>query len=536
MGHLSKSSKEDRLVMEELERKRKKLQEKELKKNNKSKDKKSNVHDKESKSTEKNIRAKDKAKEKQAEKEKKKQNNEIMKTTILFAVVFFAMVGYYAYIVTFDSERIVNNSYNSRLEGYAEINVRGSIYTSGGKVIAETKTDEAGKETRVYPYDELFAHIVGMNSHGKTGIEKAYDYYLLTTNINPIQRMLNEFRGEKNIGNDVVTTLNLNLQRAAYDSLGKYDGAAIVLDNDTGKILAMVSKPDYNPNKLEELWDEVEDEESEESFLLNRATQGLYTPGSVFKIFTALEYMRQNRDYEDFLYECSGSDVFANYEINCYDKTKHREEDLTEAFANSCNGAFATMATELNQDKFYANMNSLLFNAKLPISLEYSKSSFDISGESSTFDITQISIGQGKTLMTPIHMAMIVQAIANDGKMMVPYVVSEIDGSNGAVIEKYEPQEYGQVMTKKEAASLQELMSAVTEYGTGKILAKAKYKSAGKTGTAQIDSKDNVNSWFAGYAKKGKKNITVCVVIENVPDRSIKAVECAKEIFDTYFK
>lgn len=529
---MSKSSKEDRLVMEELERKRKRLQEKELKKNSKLKKKNNSIYDNDYNNVENYI----KAQGNQAGKENKKNNNEIMKTTILFAVIFFSMVGYYAYMVTFNSESIVNNSYNSRLEGYAEINVRGNIYTSSGKVIAETKIDEAGQESRIYPYDELFAHVVGMNSHGKTGIEKAYNYYMLTTNINPIQRMFNEFRGKKNIGNDVVTTLNLNLQKAAYESLGKYHGAAIVLDSNTGKILSMVSKPDYNPNKLEELWSEVEDEKGEESFLLNRATQGLYTPGSVFKIFTTLEYMRQDMDYKNFLYECSGSDTFANYKINCYNKTRHGEESLTEAFANSCNGAFATIATKLNQDKFYNNMNSLLFNAKLPISLEYSKSSFDISDKSSIFDITQTSIGQGKTLMTPIHMAMIVQAIANNGKMLVPYVVSEIDGSNGAIVEKYEPQEYGQIMTKKEAMNLQEFMNAVTEYGTGKILAKSKYQSAGKTGTAQIDSNNNINSWFVGYAKKGKKNITVCVVIENVPDGSIKAVECAKEIFDSYFE
>lgn len=154
--------------------------------------------------------------------------------------------------------------------------------------------------------------------------------------------------------------------------------------------------------------------------------------------------------------------------------------------------------------------------------------------DSSTFDVTQTAIGQGTTLVTPIHMAMIVQAIANDGAMMKPYVVSAIEGFNGDVLQTYEPESYKNVMTNKEAKALKTLMSAVTEYGTGRIMANADYKSGGKTGTAQIDSNNNVNSWFAGYAKKGKKNISVCVVIENVPDGSIKAVECAKEIFDAY--
>lgn len=513
---MSKNS-EDRLVMEELERKKRKLREKELKKSNKT------------------AYKEEKKKVKQAKKERKKINNEIMKSTIFFAVIFFAMVGYYAYIVTTQTEKIVNNSYNKRLKTYAETIVRGNIYTSDGEAIATTETDKKGEETRVYPYDELFAHVVGMNTHGKTGIEKLCDYYLLTTNTNPIYKVIKEFKEEKSLGNDVVTTLDLDLQQAAYDSLGKNDGAAVVLDNDTGKILAMVSKPDYNPNELEDMWDEIESEGNEDSFLLNRATQGLYTPGSVFKIFTALEYMRENEDYSEFSYSCKGSEIFANYKINCYDRTVHGREDLTKAFANSCNGAFATIGTTLDMNKFSENMNNLLFNQKLPIAIEYSKSSFSLNSDASTFDITQTSIGQGTTLVTPIHMAMIVQAIVSDGKMMSPYVVSEIDGYNGAKLKSYEPVEYGTVMTKKEASVLREMMEAVTDYGTGKILSNSDYLSGGKTGTAQIDSKDNVNSWFAGYGKKGKKNISVCVVIENVPDGSIKAVECAKKIFDEYF-
>lgn len=554
MRNLSRISSEDRLVMEELERKNKKQRKKDGKKTNRNsqvQQKKSeiksdkrvdrNVENKSEKRVDRKVdnkydRKVDKKSEKQARKEKKKQNNEIMRATVFFAVIFFAMVGYYGYFVTFESEKIVNNSYNSRLKTYSETIVRGNIYTGDGETIAYTETDENGKETRVYPYDKMFAHVVGMNSHGKTGIEKMCDYYLLTTNTNPILKVINEFKEEKSPGNDVVTTLDLKLQTAAYESLGDYDGAVVVLDNSTGKILAMVSKPDYNPNELEDMWDEIEKEDNEESFLLNRATQGLYTPGSSFKILTALEYIRQNKDYKNFSYVCDGKDTFANYTINCYNSTVHGTEDLTDAFAYSCNGAFAEIGTTLDMNKMSKNMNKLLFNSKLPISLEYSKSTFDLNNDSSTFDITQSSIGQGTTLVTPIHMAMIVQSIANDGKMMKPYVVSEIDGYNGEVIKSYKPEVYGDVMTKKEAKTLRTMMSAVTEYGTGKILANADYKSGGKTGTAQIDSKDNVNSWFAGYAKKGDKDISICAVIENVPDGSIKAVECAKEIFDSWFE
>lgn len=579
MWQLSKISNEDRLVMEELERQRRKQKKKNSgdvrgktanersaqhggihqgqenrsqsqrrspqsqrnsshnpqRQYNRENDISENSREEERKNKElKKLRKKE---AKQERKEFKKQNHELMRSTVFFAVIFFAMVGYYAYVVAVERESIVNNSYNKRLATYEETVVRGGIYTSDGKAIAKTSTDKNGNESRVYPYNGLFAHVVGMNtkSHGKTGIEKLCDYYLLSTNTNPVNKVVNEFKEQKNPGNNVVTTLNYKLQKTADKTLGKNKGAVVVLDNDSGKVLAMVSKPDYDPNKLDSIWDTLDGDKNNDSFLLNRATQGLYTPGSIFKIFTALEYMRENNNFNNFAYQCYGRATFANYTINCYDSTAHGSEDLTDAFANSCNGAFATIGTKLDNEKYVKNMNKLLFNRSLPISIEYEKSQFSLSKDSSTFDVTQTAIGQGTTLVTPIHMAMVVQAIANNGEMMVPYVVSEIDGYNGDVLKSYSPQIYDSIMTESEAKSLQTLMQAVTDHGTGRILAGADYKSGGKTGTAQIDSKNNVNSWFVGYAKKGKKNISIAVVIENVPDGSIKAVQCAKDIFDSYF-
>ena len=133
------------------------------------------------------------------------------------------------------------------------------------------------------------------------------NFYLLTSHVNLIEQAVNELSGRKNLGDDVVTTLDINLQQTAYSALGDRRGAVIAMEPDTGKILAMVSKPDYDPNTLLTDWAALTDSANTQSQLLNRAAQGLYAPSSTFKILTALEYIREHPDnYKDFHFDCNG--------------------------------------------------------------------------------------------------------------------------------------------------------------------------------------------------------------------------------------
>ena len=205
------------------------------------------------------------------------------------------MMGYTCYYAATNKQELINNSYNGRQEIFAAQNTRGSIYAAGGQLLAETQMDEEGKEKRVYPYDNLFAHAVGYASNGRFGIEASANYYLINSNAKLSDKVASDVAGVKYPGDSVVTTLDVSLQEVAFRSLGVYKGAIIVSEPATGKILAMVSKPDYDPNEIDAIWDEViKDKES--TVLLNRATQGLYPPGSTFKIVTALEYIRENPD------------------------------------------------------------------------------------------------------------------------------------------------------------------------------------------------------------------------------------------------
>ena len=221
-----------------------------------------------------------------------KRNKQILAVTYLFVAVFLGMMGYTCYYAISNQQELISNSYNGRQELLVAQNTRGTIYAAGGQVLAETQTGEDGEETRIYPYENLFAHAVGYASNGKFGIEALANYYLINSNVKLADKVASDVSGSKYPGDSVVTTLDVGLQEVAFQALGIYKGAIIVSEPATGRILAMVSKPDFDPNEIDRIWDDlIKDKDS--TVLLNRVTQGLYPPGSTFKIVTALEYMRE---------------------------------------------------------------------------------------------------------------------------------------------------------------------------------------------------------------------------------------------------
>lgn len=313
-------------------------------------------------------------------KKKKGFNKEILSVTYIFVGLFVLLMGYFVYFMVFQSETVINNPYNKRQDLFTKRTLRGTIYDRNYNALAYTKTDDQENETRIYPYNNVFAHIVGYSAKGQTGIESEGNFYLLRSNTFFAEKIFNDIAGNKNIGDNIVTTLDADLQQTAYDALGSHKGAVVVLEPDTGELLAMVSKPDYDPNNITELLDEIENQTSSQhdSVLYNRATQGLYPPGSTFKFITLLEYLEEGNSPEDFSYNCSGSFTENNQKIRCYKGTSHGKEDLTKAFAKSCNSAFAKIALSLDKTSLKERCNKLLFNSALPISLEYNKSSFTL--------------------------------------------------------------------------------------------------------------------------------------------------------------
>ena len=456
--------------------------------------------------------------------------------TYAFLALFVAMIGYFVYFQVFQADEVANNTYNSRLDTFEEQVVRGQILASDGTVLAETIVDDDGEETRSYPYANMFAHIVGYSTRGRTGVESLANYYLLTSDAPAGEQLVNDLQDQKNQGNNVVTTLDVDLQEAAYDALGSYRGAVVVLEASTGKILAMVSKPDYNPETINEDWTTLNDDDNDESALYNRATQGLYAPGSTFKIVTLLEYIRENEDYEDFSYYCTSSITEDGYTINCYNNSAHGTETLSRAFAKSCNSAFASIGLTLDADSFMETAEGLLFNSELPYSLSYSSSSFEIEDGETSAQQMMLAIGQGDTLVSPLHMAMIACAIANDGVLMEPYVLDHVENYLGTTVKKFYPSVYGSLMTSEEAEILTEYMLEVVETGTASALSDIGIEIAGKTGTAEYSSdKTKSHAWFVGFSDTGDDDIVVCVLVEEEGSGSEYAVPIAEEIFETWY-
>lgn len=447
------------------------------------------------------------------------------------------MMAYFIYFQVVVSEDFINQPNNARQELLEEQVVRGNIYSADGDVLAETIVESDGTEQRNYPYGNLFFHAVGYSVQGKTGIESMANFSLLRSHISTEEKVANELAGVKNQGDNVYTTLNLKLQQAAYDALSFYEGAVVVMEPATGKILAMVSKPDYDPNCVLEDWDYLVAEDNDSTVLLNRATQGLYPPGSTFKIFTALEYIHENPDYEDYSFHCNSVYKTEDAVIHCAGNKSHGTLNLEESFAESCNSSFSAIGLTLNITQFAKLCDDLLFNTKLPTGFESVKSSFSLSEDASDAEIMQSAIGQGKTLVTPFHMALVTCAIANDGVLMNPYVIDHTENYRGVRIKSYEPSEYGSLMSAEDAAILQEYMSAVVDYGTAKSLSGQSYTVAGKTGSAEFNTTNNSHAWFVGYAHQdGKEDIAVAIIVEDSGSGSKYAVPIAKKIFDAYYE
>lgn len=456
--------------------------------------------------------------------------------TYLFVAVFLCMMGYTCHYAITHQQELINNSYNGRQELLISQNTRGTIYAAGGQVLAETKTDENGKDIRSYPYANLFAHVVGYASNGKFGIESSSNYYLINSNAKLADKVASEVAGEKYPGDSVYTTLDVGVQEVAYQSLGIYKGAIIVSEPSTGKIIAMVSKPDFDPNEIDSIWDGLlEDKES--TVLLNRVTQGLYPPGSTFKIVTALEYIRENPDtYNQYTYQCNGRFTLGEDRINCYHGTVHGYEDFTKSFAKSCNSSFANIGIQLDRAHFGDTLNSLLFNKELPVSFAYNQSRLVIDESTSDSDVMQAAIGQGTTQITPLHLNMITCAIANKGVLMKPYLVECVKNNEGNIIKQFEADTYRKLLSEEEASILTGLMQEVVTSGTGTKLSGLSYTAAGKTGSAEYNSvKTDSHAWFTGFAPAEDPEICVTIIIEGAGSGGDYAVPIARRIFDEYF-
>lgn len=468
-------------------------------------------------------------------------NKRIAVLLTVFSIMFLSLI---LYITMFDlvNRNIYATDHVSEREEYV---VRGSVKDRNGIILAESK-GSGKKQKRIYPYKNLYSHIIGYKSpsHGSNEIEKYYNSDLTGKSTAPIFGDFVTFfedakstfglsKGRK--GYDIELTIDHELQKAAYNALGSYNGSVVAIEPSSGKILAMVSKPDFDPSP-DTLDKSLKDANNQNNHaLLRRATMETYPPGSIFKLIVTASMLEN--DMEDFVFDDSGSLTVKVKNYGDGDGKFLGETDLELGFKSSSNIYFSEAANALGDDKIRQTAKNFCFGENIRMSrLGVSKSTVP-NDLTSAGDITNLALGQGDVKATPLHLAMIASAIANDGTMMEPYIVDCVSGTTKMY---EEPSVLNNCTSKAVARKIKNLMKACVDSGTGSGAAIYGRDVCGKTGTAEIDTEaGTAHALFAGFAPYDNPGIAICVVVENLPNKNTGgsvAAPIARQVLMKYFE
>lgn len=435
-------------------------------------------------------------------------NKKLIRVLVLFSMLFLSLIVYLTYMELFQNDKIASNPYNRRQWDYEEDTVRGSICDVNGEILAYSE-----EQLRIYPYNNLYSHVIGYNSkiYGRSMLEAAYNDRLLGKN--SVTEVIGT--GSAARGDTVYLTIDHTLQQTAYDSLGSANGCAIAINPKTGAVLAMVSKPDFNPNSdaLTAAWTDLTEDET--SPLLPRATSGLYAPGSTFKLVTALCALQKGYGgdvFDDRGKTEIGGKIFENQQTKSYGTI-----DLTTALAVSSNVAFCELGARLGAGPLRSAAEAFGFNKQLKFDVPVSVSSFP-TGQADDAEAAALAIGQGSMLATPLQMALVTCGIANGGTVMQPYLVDRIESAVLGRSERTTPKALYKAASAENAAAVGEMMREAVRRGTAVNSSISGIAVAGKTGTAENerleDGKGQEHTWFVGYAPADDPQIAVCVMME----------------------
>lgn len=449
-------------------------------------------------------------------------------------------VGMLIYFLTFEisgKSEVITNPLNNRTQNMEQTVFKGDVISSDNVVIATTQNAEDGTEYRLYPFGSLFAHTLGYTPMGGAGLEDSQKIKLLTSHNTFLHQLTAELLNQKIRGDTLHVTLSYALQSYCYDQLGGRNGTIIVMEPKTGKILAMVSCPDFDPSSIEEQWSSIVSPENTTGNLMNRGSQGLYAPGSTFKMITLLEYVRENpATWRDFSYNCSGSYEVEGTVIGCHEGHAHGVVDAYGALTLSCNGAFVEMSQSLDPVSWRELCEDFGYNQGFSMDVQYKKSRFSLTEDATAWDLAQASIGQGTTVTTPLLNTMITSAIANNGIMMKPYLVDSFTSDDKTYESVTQPVVLKQCITASEAAFLTQGMEYVVKDGSGYRAGSSFAQVAGKTGSAQYSSEaGRYHAWFTGFAPSDDPQIAVTVLIEGGGSGGEVAAPIAGNIFNYYF-
>ena len=457
-------------------------------------------------------------------------NRPLRRLSLVVAFLFFALFASTTWIQFIRAGQLNAMPGNSR-QLYAEFGrERGAILVDGGGAIASSvPSDDQYERLRTYAAGPLYAPVTGYYSlrYGTSGIERSENDVLAGTADELFYRNLSSLlTGEQPTGASVTLTLEPKVQQAAWDALDGRKGAVVALDPETGAILAMVSSPSYDPNTLAthdgdaeaQAWSSLNADEDDP--LVNRATGSLYPPGSTFKLVTAAAALESGDYTADTVL-----DGPQELDLPQTDNTLENDEgtacgpndqvSLADALKISCNTAFGDLGLDLGADALQEQAEKFGFGQSLSIPTSVATSRYPTGEDVAGPLLAYSAIGQGSDVATPLQVAMISAAIANDGVVMKPNLIADVRDSDTSVIEESSPEELGRAVSSDNAQTLQQMMELVVSDGTG---TRAQIEGAtvgGKTGTAQHGEGLPPYAWFTSFAEKGDEKVAVAVVIED---------------------
>lgn len=455
-------------------------------------------------------------------------NTQIRRLFLVVLAMFFALGLAVTNNHVIRAPQLNADSRNARTILHAAEVDRGPIIVSGEAVAQSSLIEGTKRYQRTYPQGPLYGHVTGYFSaafFGATGLEASASQVLEGESQALLaQRLRNLFTGNTRQGGGIVLTLNPAMQQVAAEQLGNRKGAVVALDATTGAILALYSSPTYDPNSLAASDGETANAayqallQDPSNPLYNRAIAGdLYAPGSTFKILTTVALLKKGITADTPMESPVTTTLpLTETQISNIESVEcgNGMPTLAEAFARSCNTTFVIASEKLTYDDFSQVAKDFGFGQSLLLPTQATASSFPESADAAQLALS--SIGQYEVKVTPLQMAQVVQAIANGGQMMAPYLISEIVDADLQTQSTTKPTMMGSPVSAEVAKTMTAMMRAVVEepYGTGTSMAMDGIAVAAKTGTAEVGTEGYANAWAVGFAPADAPRIAFAVLVE----------------------
>jgi penicillin-binding protein A len=468
-------------------------------------------------------------------------NKPIRRVAFVALMMFALLLANGTYMMIFRQDSLAAQPQNRRVRDAEFAQNRGAILAAGKVEMAKTvPSKDRFKYQRVYPDGELYAPITGFYSYDRasSALESSYNAQLAgTDDALFVRRLIDMATNKTPKGATVQTTIVPKIQQAAADALGNQKGAVVALDPKTGAVLAMVTSPTYDPNDIAshdiEAAGKAYDRLASNSQhpMTNRAAREIYPPGSTFKLVTAAAALADGKNPDSMVespdrLRLPGTRVYLSNSTNCGGS----KITITRALEVSCNTAFANLGLDVGASKLREQAQRFGFDRRHLADLGGVASQFP--DKLNEAQLALSSIGQYDVASSPLQMAMVSAAIANDGVLMDPYVVSSVRSADLKPIETHKATELSTAMTPDNARELQQMMLRVVDQGTGRNAQIPGVEVGGKTGTAQSDPKRKPFAWFTSIAPVDDPAIAVAVIVEdaNIPRSDIAGGRLAAPI------